>query len=202
MTLHAPITLIRTRIAARMQEACRQCGFCVDQDLTFRDWGQHVVRIIHVGFFTTAQAAYFKSTTASFTVALGVYFNFDGHEQPKPKEFEAHLRGNVLRGYHQTNPLDLRGFSLFHPERWRRDVWWVDKDGGNADKIADMAAAQIGNQAMTWLKTYSNIDYALNHIRKKKETQTWQKGPFGFGAPGSTARTQLIDNLKRLRDEI
>ncbi len=54
----------------------------------------------------------------------------------------------------------------------------------------------IQSSAPRWFNTYSDIPFVLQHLRRKREKEAWKGGPFGVGAVGSPARSQLIEQLE------
>lgn len=190
------ISEIQSQIKSSLSHCCSSLGFDVDKSPTFYNSQIDVLRILHIGFLDVKNAAYFNSNTASFILNLGIFFNSGESSKPYPKEYEAHVRGTLLRDFYQKNPMELKGFSFFNPERRRRDIWWVEKDGSNLDDLLAHASHVIKRNAFKWLDQYSNIEYVIKYLESKREKSSWQGGPFGFGAIGSPCRQNLIRMLE------
>ena len=171
-------------------------GFDVDSAPTFYNRKGWIIRVFHIDFLNSKNAAYFNSNTASFTLNIGVFFNFQDTIS-KPKEYESHIRGQILRDFRQKNPMNLKEFGWFHPERWRRDIWWVDKDGQNLKHILVSSCRLTENKALKWLDKYSDLDHAIWLLKSKKENL--KGGPFSFGSIGSSCRLELIKKLEIMK---
>lgn len=194
------ISELKKKIKDSLSDCCSAIGFDIETSPTFYNTKNNIIRIIHIDFLKNNHAAYFNSNTASFSINLGVFFNFEGKINYHPKEYEADIRGHVLRDFRQKKPMNLKGFSFFHPERRRRDIWWVQADGANLDDLLTNARRAVKANALKWLDKYSNIDFAINFLTKKQETEVWQEGPWGVGSIGSPMRQDLIHELKQKKD--
>ncbi|TWI71100.1 uncharacterized protein DUF4304 [Desulfobotulus alkaliphilus] len=171
-------------------------GFEVDKAPTFYYRKDRVVGIFHIDFLNSQNAAYFNSNTASFSLNIGVFFNLQ-NIIIKPKEYESNIRGQILRDFRQKHPMKLKGFSWCHPERWRRDIWWVDKDGQNLEHILANACRLTKEKALKWFEKYSDPDHVIWLLKHGKENG--KGGPFGFGSIGSPSRTDLIKKLETIK---
>lgn len=190
------ISDLQKRIKDSLSDCCRSIGFNIEASPTFYNAKNDIIRILHIDFLNRRHAEYFNSNTASFTINLGVFFNFEGKISFYPKEYEAHIRGHIIKDFRQTNPMDLKGFSLFHPEKRRRDIWWVESDGSNLDYLLTNAGRLLKAKAVRWLDKYSDIDYVIYFLETKHGTEVWQEGPWGLGSIGSPGRQNLIEKLK------
>ena len=181
------------QIKSTLSACCLALGFDISKSPSFYNCRKDIVRIVHIDFLNKNNAAYFNSNTASFTLNLGIFFDLSDHQNLYPKEYEAQIRGKAERDFHQKHPMNLKGFPLFHPERRRRDIWWVEKDGANLDFILVNASRIITQKAIGWLDKYSDINYIIDFLKNKKEIDS---GPFGFGVIGSPCRQNLINRLE------
>ncbi len=187
------ITEIQQQIKSALSDCFLALGFNISKSPTFYHYQNDIVRIVHIDFLSKNNASYFNSNTASFILNLGIYFNLSDQKNLYPKEYEAQIRGILERDFHQKNLMNLKGFSLFHPERRRHDIWWVEKDGSNLEFLLSNASRVIRKGAIKWLNKYSEIKQVINYLKKKREIN---KCPFGFGAIGSPCRLNLIKQLE------
>lgn len=187
---------LKNQIKSSLADCCSTIGFDVSKNPTFYNQLKDIVRIIHIDFLNVKNATYFNSNTTSFTINLGIYFIFENQNNIYPKEYEAQIRGTLIKDFYQKNPMGLKCFSLFHPERRRRDIWWVEKDGSNLEALLAHASRIIKNKAMIWLDSFSDIEYAIKYLKTKKEVESWKGGPFGFGVIGSPCRQNLINSIE------
>lgn len=193
------ISEIRQKILSSLSDNLADLGFDTLRCPTFYNFREDIVRIIHIDFLSNEAAAYFRSTTASFQINLAVFLNLAEIKNQYPKEYEAEIRGHLIRDFRQKHPMGLKGYSLFHPDRRRKDIWWIEKDGENLNQILDNASRLIYENAMDWLNKYSDIDFLADFLKKKKENEPWKGGPFGFGAIGSASRKKIVLGLERKR---
>jgi hypothetical protein len=90
---------------------------------------------------------------------IGVRLNAEN--RPLPSEVLCHSRSHLERGLGQTDRLA----ALDRPvERARTDIWWVDRDGGNADEVAVDIAPVFEEQALDWFATHSDLPTTLAEI--------------------------------------
>ncbi len=187
---------IRNQIILVFSNTLKYRGFDVAHPPTFYYSSNDVIQIVHLGFLTRDQARYFNSNTDSFTIYLGLFYIFITSNPPSslPKEYECQVRGYVNRNFFQKHPMPMKGYSFFHPERWRRDIWWVEKNGSNLDKVIYNANKLLETKAMKWLNKYSDLQTIYNFLQFRNEKSN---GPFGFGTKGSPARKNLIEAIEK-----
>ncbi|MDY0360760.1 MAG: DUF4304 domain-containing protein [Desulforegulaceae bacterium] len=190
------ISQLQKEISNSLSECCLSIGFDIDNATTFYNTKKNIIRLFHIDFLNSKNAAYFNTSTASFSLNIGIFFNFL-ENVTNPKEYEAHFRGQILRNFYQKHPMDLKKFSWLHPERWRRDIWWVDKDGKNLKNILLSSRRLTKDKVLNWLDKYSDIDKAIWFLKNKKEN--FKGGPFGFGNIKSPCRLKLIKNLEIMK---
>lgn len=163
---------------------------------TFQRFTPDVIEIFSIKFLDKHNAAYFNTNTASFSLNLGIYFNFEERTDFYPQEYHAHIRGCLTRNFYQKHPMDLKGFSLLHPERCRKDLWWVNRDGSNLKSVTVNAVKRINTKVDSWFIRYSTIEYVLKFLKTNYEQEPHKGGPFGFGSINSPARLNLIQQLE------
>ena len=190
------ISEIQNEIKASISSCYASLGFNVSKSPTFYYCKESLLKIASIDFLSKTNAHYFNSNSASFTLGIGIYFNFE-NQNIFPKEYECQVHGVLLRDFRQKNPMDLSGFPLFHPERKRRDIWWVEKDGKSLDKLLINASRIINKNAIKWLDKFSDPDYLVRYLKIGKEIDSWKGGPFGFGAIGSPFRQDAINKLEK-----
>lgn len=190
------ISELQNHIKASISQCLVDEGFLAVKKQTFYNQKNNIIRIVHIDFLDKKNASYFNSNTASFSLMLGVHFNFENHTDFHPKEYESHIRGCLLRNFSQKHPMDLKGFAFFHPERKRRDIWWIKNDASDLESLLDKANSAIDKNAVRWLEKFSDVNYVIKFLQKKKEIDSHRGGPFGFGPPGSPLRSNLIKQLQ------
>ena len=187
---------LQNKILLSISNCCFSIGFTIEASPTFYNTQNDIIRILHVDFLNKKNSSYFNSNTASFSLNLGVFFNFEEDISNIPKEYDAQIRGHLIKDFRQKSPMNLKGFSLFHPERRRRDIWWVEPNGINIDYLINNATRIIEKKAIKWLDKYSDIDFVIEFLKTKKGTEVWQEGPWIISPIGSQYRIDLIDKLK------
>jgi hypothetical protein len=192
------ISEMQNQIVLSLSFCFSNIGFETDKKPVFYKRLKNAVTVGQINFLDTKSASCFNSNTASFTINLGIYFICENHDNPLPKEHECDVRGILLRNFYQKNPMNLKGFSFFHPERRRQDIWWVEKDGSNLNGILSNASWIVCGMAEDWINKYTDIKYILHYLKKKNEKSPVKGGPFGFGAIGSPQRQSLIEKIANL----
>ena len=187
---------IKNQIIVVFSNTLKSMGFDIAHPPTFYCSSSDVIQIIHLGFLTKDQARYFNSNTASFAIDLGLFYPFIASNPlgSLPKEYECHVRGKVRRNFFQKHPMSMKGYSFFHPERWRRDIWWVEENGTNLNKVIYHANKLLETKAKKWLNKYSDLQTIYNFLQSRNEKSN---GPFGFGIKGSPARKSHIEAIEK-----
>jgi hypothetical protein len=95
----------------------------------------------------------------SVGVWLGVFFTFtprptgmrvDDQGRLRPAEHICHMRSELVSGVDQSSSTR----HLFNPaERERKDIWWVEPDGSNADDVARDVSRSLLSQGLPWSPT-------------------------------------------------
>ncbi|MGD8912339.1 MAG: hypothetical protein PVJ68_06300 [Candidatus Thiodiazotropha sp.] len=192
------ISDIQKEIKDSISHRLESKGFFVDKSPTFYNIKDNLIRIVHIDFLSRKNATYFQSNTASFTLNLGVNYNIENKANFYPNEHDSHIKGCIIRTFRQKSPMDLKGFPLLHPERRRRDIWWVYRDASNLNNLLSNAVRVLDRKAIQWLERYSDIDFVIRVLQSKKEIDPWKGGPFGMGKIGCPYRNDLIKELKNI----
>lgn len=130
-------------------------------------------------FEIRAVGSYFSDVTgwpsSSVCVWLGVYYRFMPASRPRkvdrtglplPSEFECHRRSHLDRALVRANRA-----SLFNPaEQVRTDVWWVERDGANAEEVATEIAAQMRAVALPWYEEQADLPKTLANIEAERDS--------------------------------
>lgn len=83
-----------------------------------------------------------------------------------PAEHECQLRSHL----ECSLPQGALTSALKNPmERERRDLWWVDPDGANAEDVAADIALQLVVQGLPWFARGSNIATALSMVQSHRD---------------------------------
>jgi hypothetical protein len=156
-------------------------------------WRVHEDRVDVINFqsFNQDLARGVGCTTYSFAVNLGCYLHrlaeetgiSAGQEEvPMPKEYQCQFRGRLTRNFDQ-------------PELARRDIWYVDPEGQYMPKIFHDVRTTLIREGFGWFDTFADESRILELLREKDQTDTL----WGFGAPGSPARTSMIRKMANRR---
>jgi hypothetical protein len=93
--------------------------------------------------------------------------------------------------------------SLPQTECIRPDIWSIDQSGSNIGECVEDALGIIEREGLAWFGEFSDPQKALQFLERPEEEEFDRFGPFstwGFGRPGSPARTQAITYLRRALD--
>jgi hypothetical protein len=173
---------IRTSIWPVLKEA----GFSTFTSRSAWRYRDEKVDVINFQSFNAYLAESLGCTTYSFTLNLGCYFHAVPEQfQPGmvkqrngqlcPEEYMCHLRRTLRKGLRQ-------------PELRRRDIWYVDPEGENLERIMADVERAIVKQALPWFENYEDLRRVLRVLRRGEERQ---HGTFGFGANPSPMRSFL-----------
>lgn len=132
----------------------------------------------------TAVGKYFSDVTGwppmSIHVELGIYYDFipaidkylkiDGQGKFLPKAHQCHLQYELFSNLDQSEYLS----SLDNPvEQTRKDLWWIEPDGSNVEKVVEDIKQSFLNEGYDWLKENTKIESAFIEIEKERDS--WNK---------------------------
>lgn len=122
--------------------------------------------------------SYFSDCTgwpaSSVGVWLGVRYTFisspgpvkvDRVGRPLPVESMCHMRSHLNRRLSQNDRIE--GLSNA-AERGRTDLWWVDREGANADEVALDIAFTLSDQGLPWFSANSDHRLALQSVESER----------------------------------
>ena len=124
-------------------------------------------------FQIRAVGSYFSQVTgwpaSSVGVHLGIHYTFipplptvetDDEGRLRPKEFECHRRGHLERRLEGAPRKTLSNPA----ERERKDLWWVEPDGSDADAVARDIAEQMHGTGHPWYEAGTDPAQALSEV--------------------------------------
>jgi len=129
-------------------------------------------------FTIRAVGSYFSDVTgwppSSVGVWLGVRYSFISTPQPVkvdkagrllPAEYLCHLRSHLNRRLNQGDRVSTLKNAV---ERGRSDLWWVDRDGANAEEVALDIAFALSEQGLPWFASSSDPRLALQAVEAER----------------------------------
>jgi hypothetical protein len=150
---------------------------------------------------------------SSVCVQLGVYYRFfpkipphvstrkatlepDRVGRPQPAEDVCHMRAYLECGLDQSK----RTVDAENPvERKRRDIWWIDPDGANADEVASDIANSLFEYGIPWYDRVSNLNEALALLEIERDGfSKYSRAFFLAREVGVHAREQRFGELARI----
>jgi hypothetical protein len=165
-------------------------------------WRDKVVLVFNI----RAVGNYFSGVTGwppgSVGVWLGGFYTFlphgpsmkrDKQGRLQPAEYQCHMRSHLECGCDQTHLVR----SLRNPaERRRKDLWWVDPDGGDAENAAKDIAMSLVKEGFQWFSRISNLDTALALVEAEHDCfNKFVRAAFLARELGDTERWQRFDSL-------
>jgi hypothetical protein len=121
---------------------------------------------------------------SSVNVWLGVYYRFfpqfpphlampkatfqnDREGRPQPATPVCHITAHLECGLDQS----MRTRDSKNPaEQKRRDIWWVDPDGANADEVASDIAISLFEHGIPWYERVSSLKDALALVERERDS--------------------------------
>lgn len=159
-TLNKPL---REHVAPRLREA----GFQHVDARNAWSWRADCICVFNVRVVGSSFSSVTGWPPGSAGAWLGVFFTFgprppnikvDRQGRLRPAEHLCHLRSHLDRRVDQSS----RTRNLTNPqERKRKDIWWVDPDGANAEEVASDIATAVSEQALPWFAHASDLESAL-----------------------------------------
>ena len=83
-------------------------------------------------------------------------------------------------------------------ERKRKDIWWLESDGSNADEVANDIAAGVAEMAVPWFREFSDLSHTLSVIEAGRDS--FNKFSLAYHLASRLERTDLADKYKALAD--
>ena len=74
----------------------------------------------------------------------------------------SHLERNLAQ-LHQVSALSNPA------ERLRKDLWWLEQDGSNADEVARDIAACFEATGVAWYSKFNQLNLALADVEKERD---------------------------------
>jgi hypothetical protein len=164
--MSSPSAILNKSLRAHVSPALRAAGFeRIDARNGWR-WEDDRVCVFKIH----AVGRYFSDVTgwpaSSVGVSLGVYYTSMPTQiaaaqeagRALPDEPLCHVRGTLQRALAQRDRIATLKNAA---ERERRDLWWVDPEGSNADEVAADIAAQLVARGLPWLARWGDPASAL-----------------------------------------
>ena len=83
-------------------------------------------------------------------------------------------------------------------ERKRKDIWWLEPDGSNADEVAIDIAAGVVEIAVPWFREFSDLSHALSVVEAGRDCSN--KFSLAYHLASKLERTDLAGKYKALAD--
>jgi hypothetical protein len=81
------------------------------------------------------------------------------------------------------------------PDRIRRDIWWVDRDGDNLSVVLDSTDRVVPSQSARFFARFGDPARARRHLALWAVTSRLPGAPFNIGRPGSPTHQRLLTLL-------
>ena len=165
-------------------------------------WRDKVICVVNV----RAVGNYFSGVTGwppgSVNVSLGILYPFvphwtsikrDKQGRLQPKDHYCHMRTQLECGRDQTHLVQ----SLRNPaERRRKDLWWIDPEGRDAEEVAQDIAISLHKDGLPWFSRFSNLEVALEKFEAWSDSfNKFVIAAFLARELGDTERWQKYDSL-------
>lgn len=167
--------MVNKSLRAYVSPLLREAGFQKVDPRNGWLWKADTIWIFQI----RAVGNYFSQVTGwppgSVCVWLGLYFTFapkhprmkfDKEERPLPEECMGHMRSHLERGIDQ---IALMKGILSENESNRKDVWWVDADGCNADEVAKDIAHSLSEEGLPWFNKVSDLEFSLAKVEETRD---------------------------------
>jgi hypothetical protein len=108
-------------------------------------------------------------------VWLAVFYTFMPLDLKVPQDVDGRLLPKEHHGHMRTHlecPVDQQRQvgRLGNPkERARRDIFWVDSDGHNAEEVAQAVAAALRAQGLPWFERNARLELALADVESSRD---------------------------------
>lgn len=162
--------IVNRALRAHVAPILRESGFAkVDARNGWR-WLDKMIWVVNV----RAVGRYFSEVTGwppgSVGVWLGVFYAFmptdysikvDDAGRLLPAEHLCQMRSHLECTLDQSRRLAR----LVNPaERRRKDIWWIEPDGGNAAAVATDIASALKRDGLEWFERHSNLSAVLAEV--------------------------------------
>jgi hypothetical protein len=111
----------------------------------------------------------------SVAVFLGVFYSFIPEEWPVKRDRDGRLvpdvpycqmRSKLACSLDQS---DRTGRLSFPQERRRKDLWWIDPDGGGASLAATDIVAALRDHGLPWFTRYSDLARTFAEVESQRD---------------------------------
>src|SRR5215831_1069985 len=167
--------VVNQSLRKRVAPLLRKAGF---QRVDARNgwcWQEKVILVFNI----RAVGSYFAGVTGwppgSVGVWLGGFYAFgpasssvklDKVGRLLPAEYQCHMRSHLECGLDQSQ----RVRSLSNPaERERRDIWWLEPDGSNAEDVASDIGLSFLKGGVPWFEHVTNLEAALALVEGERD---------------------------------
>jgi len=171
----APTSTINKALRKHVSPLLRQIGFEKVDSRNGWAWKSETTMVVTI----RAVGKQFGDVTgwppSSVCVWLGVNYSFmpclsplklDLAGRALPAEHECHMRSHLKRELEQKERIE----SLSNPaERERRDIWWLDPNGENAEEVACDLASSLQSQAIPWFASCLDLESAFLSIESESD---------------------------------
>lgn len=171
-------TLINKSLRKHVSPVLREAGFEKVDARNGWAWKPDATLVVSI----RAVGRYFGEVTgwppSSVCVWLGANYSFMPYLRPLkldpagrvlPSEHECHMRSHVERRLEQEGRIKTLSNAV---EKKRRDIWWFDSNGGNAEEVARDIAECFQNQAVPWFARCLDLDAAFRSIESERDCFT------------------------------
>ena len=137
-------------------------------------WHNKVICVFNI----RAVGRYFSEVTGwppgSVGVWLGAYYTFipeimsvklDAQQRLLPAEYQCHMRTHLDRNINQPKQQALSNPA----NRPRKDIWWVEPDGSNAEAVACDIAHSLSGQGLPWFSRVTNLRTSLSEVECQRD---------------------------------
>jgi hypothetical protein len=170
-------SLLNAQLRRHVAPALRSAGFSRVDARNGWAWQEHSILVFNI----RAVGRHFSEVTGwppgSIGAWLGVFFGFipdpardelktDDDGKLLPAEFHCHLRTHLDRGLRQTRFTRKLANRV---ERKRRDIWWVEPDGSNAEEVAVDIAKSLAKDGLSWYRQCGDLQTALGIVERERD---------------------------------
>ncbi len=157
----------------------RQHGFSKIKGKSYYKYNKSSVFVVSVETVGKHFSDVTGFTPLSFMCTLGVYFPFVINKYAPDGEGVEYDKDDLPIGIYLHQSLRLENFDFSKQEcrrgvnnpaeTARKDAWWVERDGSNAeDMVLDLVAA-FQAIAPEWFATYEDLETAFREIEKERD---------------------------------